>query len=231
MSIWVVVGIVLGTMSAVLAVLIMIRMIQLLWEVRQVFQANRLRGASPDATVERAPTVEVDLREVEAANSILEKLMDLPREPFVRDGIRIAHTIRRATLQSGDFYNMIPRGDGSVGVYLVDVEGHGLPAANEALAVHQVLSRPGAEWGTGDAREQLERADSLLASSLGSKGIAVVMNFTEVDPERMTIQHANAGMPYPLLFRVGRAQPEPLYAAGIICRGRLLAIPCRAETG
>lgn len=155
------------------------------------------------------------LLEVERANEQMRYLMAVPESPFERPGLRVVHRLERASSMSGDFYNLIPRGDGSLGIYLVDVEGHGLIAAQQAQSVKQVVSRPGLDWGTGEARQQLELADRLISEDLGAQHVAVTMNFTEVDPATRVVRHANAGMPFPLLFRGGQAQPDLLQAAGV----------------
>ena len=153
--------------------------------------------------------------EVEAARAQIRQLIGIPDGPFVRPGIHIAHRLLQATTISGDFYKIIPRQDGSVGITLVDVEGHGLAASTTALTVEKALFRAGANWGTGDAREMLISADALISGELGHAGGAVTMNFLEVDPYSKVVRYAGAGMPFPLLFRFGQSQPETLTAVGM----------------
>ena len=152
--------------------------------------------------------------EVEEAKKQMEGLFP-PGETYERSGIYIAHRRVQATTVSGDFYNFIPRGDGSLGIYFVDVEGHGLSASNQARSLYQAVT--GGEWGLGDARRELEKADEMVSQGaiFQKEEIALCMNFTEIDPEQMVIRYANAGMPFPLLSRLNQAQPEFLQAAGI----------------
>ncbi len=137
------------------------------------------------------------------------------KETYERLGIKLVHRRLEATTVSGDFYGFIPRRDGSVGIFFVDVEGHGLSASNQARSLYQALTAD-REWGLRDAFKELEKADELVsASSIFQKeDMAFCMNFTEIDAENMEIRHANAGMPPPLLFRWEESEPHPLRAAG-----------------
>ena len=153
--------------------------------------------------------------EVSLARQTMRGVLQLPEGPFERPGVRLAHRLQQATSISGDFYNIIPRGDGSVGIYLVDVEGHGLVAAQTAQDVHRVLTDSSLNWGTGEAREQLEIADRAVYERLGDRSVSVTMCFAEVDPFNHVVRFANAGMPLPLLFRRDEALPEELRAAGV----------------
>jgi HEAT repeat protein len=139
-----------------------------------------------------------------------------PQENPVRSpGVSVGHRRRQASTVSGDFYGIIPRPDGSLGVYAVDVEGHGVPAANQARSLYQTLTD--VDWGGGDAHGELCKADELVRQGpiFRQEDAAFTMNFTEVDPVRHTVRHANAGMPFPLLFRRGEARPRVLRAAGV----------------
>ena len=134
---------------------------------------------------------------------------------FKMPGICLAHRNVQATSVSGDFYNFIPRSGGSLAIYFVDVQGHGLPASLQARSLYQTLMD--GDWGMGDARSELERADELVTRGVlfQKERVGLCMNFTEVDPQRGIIRHANAGMPFPLLFRWGQSHPESIQAAGV----------------
>lgn len=154
--------------------------------------------------------------EVREAKAQMDRLFPAP-ETFSRPGLEIAHRRVQASTVSGDFYNFVPRGDGSVGVYFVDVEGHGLDAAIQARSFYQLVNDPDRDWGRGDACRELEAADQLVAQSdvFRRDETALTMNFVELDPVKREIRLANAGMPYPLLFRARATQPEQLQASGL----------------
>jgi tetratricopeptide (TPR) repeat protein len=159
-------------------------------------------------------TRELSAELVEARRQI-NQLIGIPEGPFIRPKLRIAHRLNQATSISGDFYGIVPRHDGSIAIYLVDVEGHGVKASSTAVAIGNTLTRSGLNWGTGDPHAELERADALVEDELRHADVAVCMNFLEVDPYSGRIRYANAGMPAPLLFHLGESQPEALQAVGM----------------
>lgn len=166
--------------------------------------------------------------EVEQAQLLMEGLF--PQEQaVVREGFSMAHRRREATTVSGDFYNFVRRGDGSLGIYFVDVEDHGLPASQQARALYQALSDN--QWGLGNARHEMERADELVRRGVifQREDVALCMNFTEIDPQKMEVRHANAGMPFPMLFRSGESQPMQLLAEGVFVGAGYSSYPVQPE--
>ena len=140
--------------------------------------------------------------------------MELPDGPFEGEGVSLAHRLMEAGYFSGDFYNVIVREDGGLGIYLVDIEGHGFAAAAEALRVKDVLSKTGIPWSSGDGAELLETTDRLISEELATQQIAITISFTEINTRKMEIFHANAGMPCPLLFRWNKEEAELLESSG-----------------
>ena len=170
--------------------------------------------------------------EIERARENMRQVLQLPESPFRREGFELAHRLRPSATISGDFYQLIPRQDRSLGIYLVDVEGHGLVASQTAQDLRRLLMDGSLNWGLGEPREQLRIADRLVSQELGDRKISATMCFTEIDPVNKVIRFANAGMPYPLLFRRGESQPEVLRAAGFYVGdgyNRFPARPDRAE--
>jgi serine phosphatase RsbU (regulator of sigma subunit) len=152
--------------------------------------------------------------EIEEARHQMEELFP-QKKAFKRSGIHIAHRRIQTITISGDFYNFIPRSDESFGIYFVDVEGQGLFASNQARSLYQALTVE--DWGMENAGRELEKADELVRQGaiFQKEEAAFCMNFTEIDPKKMEIRHANAGMPFPLLFKRGEAEPHILRAAGV----------------
>ena len=170
--------------------------------------------------------------EIERARKNMRQVLQLPKSPFRREGIELAHRLKQSTTISGDFYQLIPRQDGTLGIYLVDVEGHGLTASQTAQDIHRLLTDSSLNWGLGEPREQLRIADRRVSEEFGDRKISATMCFAEIDPVNKIIRFANAGMPYPLLFRRGESQPEVLRAAGFFVGdgySRFPAQPDRAE--
>ena len=170
--------------------------------------------------------------EIERARGNMRQVLRLPESPFRREGIELAHRLKQSTTISGDFYQLVPRQDGSLGLYMVDVEGHGLAASQVAQDLHRLLTDSSLDWGLGEPREQLRIADRRVSEEFGDRTISATMCFAEIDPVNKVIRFANAGMPYPLLFRRGESQPEVLRAAGFFVGdgySRFPARPDRAE--
>jgi len=152
----------------------------------------------------------------EIARSVLKRFVTMPdREQ--RPGFTIAAAFKDATAVSGDFYNWFNRSDGSVCIYLVDVEGSGIDAAIQATHAANVLERTLTRGDIQKAPALLENADHHMLQELGQPNIAVTMNLVEIYPNLVRL--ANAGMPPPLLFRHGQAQPQQLQAAGVYVGG------------
>lgn len=150
-----------------------------------------------------------------SARAELDRLIRVPEGPIEAWGIYIAHRRLESAVYSADFYGVVRRDDGSLGICFVDVESHGLAAALHALTVARLLLRPELHWGHGRPHQELEAADQRIAEELADRATAVTMSFTEIDPRAKKVRFANAGMPPALLFHAGRPEPEVLQAVGI----------------
>lgn len=174
----------------------------------QLFAA--LRAISQDLAL-----AELDLApedpEIRQARKNMARLMDMP-ESGPTPGIQLAHELRQATTISADFYSVVARATDSYGIYMVDVDYHGLPASLDAMRVSFTLSAV-RDWGVGRPKDELIRADELIRSVPGG-GLSVTMNFLEVDLQSKKARYASAGMPPALLFKSGQAEPIRLAAVG-----------------
>jgi hypothetical protein len=146
------------------------------------------------------------------AREQMTSILQVPEGTVSKPGLRLEHSIRQATTISGDFYNIIPRGDGSLGVYMVDVNGHGLAAALHAVQTHLLLKTAEPHWGVGRPKQQLDMADDLIRKVGG--GSAVCMSFLEISLSEKKVRYASAGIQPALLFSSGQSQPVQLQAAG-----------------
>ena len=200
--------------------------------IRQgMVRGRRGREKAAREQAERAER-EVSEVEIERARENMRQVLQLPESPFRREGIELAHRLKQSTTISGDFYQLIPRQDGSLGIYLVGVEGHGLVASQTAQDLHRLLTDSSLNWGLGEPREQLRIADRRVSEEFGDRKISATMCFAEIEPSKKVVRFANAGMPYPLLFRCGESQPEVLRAAGFFVGdgySRFPAQPDRAD--
>src|ERR1700694_4013393 len=67
---------------------------------------------------------EEELEEARAIQSVM-----LPAEPLRAGAVRISHEFQPVAAVGGDFLDYFELADGSIGLYLGDVSGKGLPAA------------------------------------------------------------------------------------------------------
>ncbi len=156
--------------------------------------------------------------ELQEARQQLSKLLP-PQEALF--GIHLNYRIADATTLSGDYLNYIKRENKSFGIYVVDVEGHGLVASNQVRSLYQLLTDrevDGQKWGMGNPKRELERVDKWVRDSkfFQQEETVFCMNFTEIDLSQMKLRYANAGMPPPLLFRPGgKKKCEIIEASGL----------------
>ena len=88
-------------------------------------------------------------RDLEVAHARMKKDLDaaaklqqalIPQSLPAIDGARFAWRFRPCTELAGDIFDIVRIDDGTVGVYLVDVCGHGVPAALLSVTLSRVLS-------------------------------------------------------------------------------------------
>ena len=132
-------------------------------------------------------------QELEEARSIQSVM--LPTEPLRAGKVRISHAFQPIAEVGGDFLDYFELTDGSLGLYLGDVSGKGLPAAMYAAlavgtlrGVHKTGQSPGVVLSTLNRR--------LLIRGMPRRHAAV--QYAVFDPHCREMQIASAGMPYPL---------------------------------
>jgi sigma-B regulation protein RsbU (phosphoserine phosphatase) len=59
----------------------------------------------------------------------------LPSQPLRSEGVTISHEFQPAAEVGGDYLDYFPLSDGTIGMYIDDVSGKGLPAAMYAALV------------------------------------------------------------------------------------------------
>jgi len=97
-------------------------------------------------------------RDLKAAARIQETFLphDLPRVP----GADFAWIYRPCDELAGDGLNVVPLGDGKVGLYILDVSGHGLVSALLSVTLSRLLSPPSERYSIllrdGDYRDRFD---------------------------------------------------------------------------
>jgi phosphoserine phosphatase RsbU/P len=149
-----------------------------------------------DATVLSAePRAIEKLREeeLEEARSIQNSM--LPAESLRSGRVRISHAFQPVADVGGDFLDYFELSDGSVGLYLGDVSGKGLPAAMyAALAVGTLRG----VHKTGMAASQVLGTLNKRLMIRGTPRRHAAVQYAVFDPRTREMQIASAGMPGPL---------------------------------
>src|ERR1700736_4034167 len=133
---------------------------------------------------------EEELEEARAIQGVM-----MPTEPLRAGAVRISHAFQPVAAVGGDFLDYFELSDGTIGLYLGDVSGKGLPAAMyAALAV-----------GTLRGVHKTGQSPALVLSTLnrrlmirGTPRRHAAMQYALFDPRTQEMQIASAGMPGPL---------------------------------
>jgi sigma-B regulation protein RsbU (phosphoserine phosphatase) len=152
-----------------------------------------------------APSVELQalekLREEELEEARALQSVMLPRESLCSRGVTISHQFQPVSAVGGDFLDYFQLTDGSIGLYLGDVSGKGLPAAFfGALAVGTLRG----VHKTGISSDQVLATMNRRLMIRGLPARHAALQYAVFNPSTREIQISSAGMPGPLhLTRTG----------------------------
>jgi sigma-B regulation protein RsbU (phosphoserine phosphatase) len=123
----------------------------------------------------------------------------LPNHP----GVRFAASYQTSRHAGGDYYDVLPLGDGRFGVMVADVSGHGAPAAIVMAMIRAALhSHPAVH---ADPAAVLQTLNTHFEYLWDTEMFATAI-YATVDATRREVRFACAGHPPPLL--IGRGE-EP----------------------
>ena len=152
-------------------------------------QTERLRHEAEEGRLLR--------RELDIARDVQLKL--LPRSFPAVAGIEYTGFCRSARFVGGDYYDLLPLGNGAFAFTLGDVSGKGIPAAVLMASIHTLL------------RSLLVRNSEDLASVVGELNQAMNLTSSDdrystlfcavVNPERTQMRYVNAGHVPPFILR------------------------------
>jgi sigma-B regulation protein RsbU (phosphoserine phosphatase) len=147
---------------------------------------------------------ELDLEEARSIQALM-----LPGEALRAGSVTISHEFQPVTEVGGDFLDYFTLADGSIGLYLGDVCGKGLPAAlYAALAV-------GTLRGVHKTGQSPSNVLGMLNRRLTIRGIPrryTAMQYAVFDPEGGAMRIASAGMCGP--FHISQAGCKALELSG-----------------
>src|SRR4029077_4293853 len=131
-----------------------------------------------------------ELEEARAIQSVM-----MPGEPLRAGAVRISHKFQPVAAVGGDFLDYFELPDGSIGLYLGDVSGKGLPAAMYAAlavgtlrGVHKTGQSPGTVLSTLNRRLLLQGVPRRYSAA----------QYAVFDPQSCDLHITSAGMPTPL---------------------------------
>lgn len=151
-------------------------------------------------------------RDLDAAARLQQALM--PHALPAIDGIRFAWRFRPCDELAGDILDIVPLGHGAVGIYLLDVSGHGVPAALLSVTLSHVLSHTGegsvltqddgARVSAVEPREVATRLNRRFPMDPATKQYFTFL-YGVLDPHSREFRYVSAGHPGPVHLRRGDA--------------------------
>ncbi len=191
--------------------------------IRDITERRRLEEVLRQATAAVERAFESMRRDVEAAAQLQRQL--LPAQLPAVAGIRFAWEYRPCAGLGGDGLNIFWLDDDHVGLYVLDVSGHGVAAALLAVTLAHLLSpsrnqssllrvpRPDAQGyqivPPAEVARQLNQW--LLANPVGDKYFTILYGILNVHTRRLC--YVSAGHP-PLLHAPANTEPALLCAPG-----------------
>lgn len=163
-------------------------------------------------------------RSLEAAAQIQQAL--LPQELPTLPGARFAFGFRPSETLAGDVLNIVPLSSHEVGLYVIDVAGHGVPAALLSVTLSHWLSpsrrqsillvpdaaEPGRPWIT-PPRQVADRLSQQFPFDLRTAQY-FTMVYAVLDAAKRSVRFTCAGHPAPILAPVA-GPPRALEASGL----------------
>ena len=168
-------------------------------------------------------------RDLETAANIQQAL--LPRQVPAIEGIEIYWTLRPCSELAGDTLNIVSLDETHYGIYILDVSGHGVPAALlsvtlnhwlSPLPAHSSLYKPAAngsgEFSLSTPREVVEKLNARFPMSSHTLQYFTIL-YGILDTVQREFCFSVAGHPGPMLLpraRQGKALQFPAYPIGFV---------------
>lgn len=142
-------------------------------------------------------------RELKLAGEVQRAL--LPQPGVTGDGVRIAWLYEPAKYLGGDLLNVFPIREGVLGLYAIDVAGHGIDAALMSFRLHHML-RVESALGVSEPHSRLEHPAELVAwlntafidEALRAKYFTMI--YATFDYRNHQFRFCQAGHPHPILL-------------------------------
>ncbi|RMD60961.1 MAG: hypothetical protein D6824_08645, partial [Planctomycetota bacterium] len=147
--------------------------------------------------------------ELQLAGKVQEQMLPaaMPHAP----GLEVETLFRPSSYVSGDIFDVQQLTESTVGLFLADAMGHGVPAALMTMVINRALAMVEQDV-EGRQRlvppaEALQRLnEALLGASAGAARFATAV-YALLDAQEGSLRVAAAGHPPPVLFRNGADEP------------------------
>ena len=123
-------------------------------------------------------------------------------------GLTMAAYCRPHRETSGDFYDLLPLGEGRVGVIVGDVSGKSIPAALVMVATQSIVRAEA--YNHNAPGEVLDKSNAILTPKI-VRGMFAAVSYACIDVYNRDIVWANAGQIYPFLLHRTRPSDERDY--------------------
>ena len=130
----------------------------------------------------------------------------LPAQDLLQEGLAVCGRCRPAEAVGGDFFDFFPGPDGSLGIVICDVTGHGFYAGLFVAMVKSALRNQAQRCR--EPKQMMDAARQALDLSLYK--LLMSCCYVLIEPAQRRIRYANAGHPPPLLRRAVDATLERL---------------------
>ena len=163
-------------------------------------------------------------RDLEAAAEVQRSL--LPGTSPDTLGVRFAWHYEPCDELGGDIFNVLPLDDGYAAMYLLDVSGHGVPAALLSVTLSRFLAASSADssgllQGEAHGDIRMARRPERIAYQLNQRfpmgsnnGRYFTMAYAVLEPDSGLLRYVLAGHPPPILMRKGQS-PQELAGGGL----------------
>ncbi|MGH9315537.1 MAG: PP2C family protein-serine/threonine phosphatase [Thermoanaerobaculia bacterium] len=158
-------------------------------------------------SIERIKEQEFAEKELALARSIQSRL--LPPAEMEGPGYRIAARNLPARFVAGDFYDVFPLSDGTVGLVVADVSGKGIGASLIMASVKSVVPLVASGRSVSETLRELNRK---LSAELAAREF-VALACARYDTASGSLELANAGLPDPYFLDAGESV-RPLSVPG-----------------
>ncbi len=149
--------------------------------------------------------------ELELARQLQQSI--LPHEFPQMAGVNCAASSRPARQVGGDFYDVMPAGDGRLGLVMADVSDKGMPAALYMALVRSLIR---AEANHSDSPREVLLSVHRLLMRISQANMFVTVFYGVLDLARGRLRYARAGHDRPLLYRPAQNDCRFLTGEGML---------------